>query len=282
MEAAVPQASEDSAEKRARRGRGLSKSRIVDAALQMIDEQGMAAVTMRALAARLGVEAMSLYKHVENRDKIFDAVVARIVNELSEDDRVPREAQDGWQPYLAEIARGIRRYARAHPHAFPLVATRPSEAPWINPPLRSIDWIEAFLTALADDGFTDEQVLFAYRAFNSFLLGYLLLETSAMTIHDPRPGDGSYAPGGGEGSDEPAAAEAAVPGALTPTRSEDDRIDVAEANTDRQLLDPRGELDIHRYPTVRRLSEGLAEDHFEQEFEAALEHMLAQIEENLG
>jgi AcrR family transcriptional regulator len=236
---------------------------------------------MRALAARLGVEAMSLYRHVENRDKLFDAVVDRIVNELSTDDQVPERPEHGWRPYLTDVAHGIRRYARAHPHAFPLVATRPTEAPWINPPLRSVEWIEAFLSALSEQGFTDDQVLFAYRTFNGFLLGFLLLETSAMTIHDPLPGDGSYAPSSGQGSDEPAAAEAAVPGALTPTRSEQDRHDIAHADSDEELIDPQGELDPRRYPMVHRLTEGLAEDHFDDEFETGLQRMLDQIEDSL-
>lgn len=261
----------------AQRGRGLSRTRIVDTALAIIDEQGMAAVTMRGLAARLGVEAMSLYNHVQNRDKLFDAVVDRIVNELSADEQVPRRPDHGWIAYLTSIARGVRRYALGHPHAFPLVATRPTEAPWINPPLRSVEWIEAFLTGLHDEGFTDDQMLFAYRTFNSFLLGYLLLETSALTVHDPLPGDGSYSSSGTDGSGERTAPETAVPGGLTPTRSKADRRDVADAETSEELIDPQGEVDPARYPTVHRLSEGLSEDHFEEEFEAGLVHMLEQI-----
>ena len=85
---------------------------------------------------------------------------------------------DGWRPYLSGMAHGVRRYALAHPHAFPLVATRPPGAPWVNPPLRSLRWVEAMLRGLAGEGFSDEQVLFTYRAFNGFLLGHLLLETA--------------------------------------------------------------------------------------------------------
>jgi TetR/AcrR family tetracycline transcriptional repressor len=260
-----------------RRGRGLSQDRIVDTALAIIDEAGMGAVTMRAVAARMGVEAMSLYKYVRNRDTLFDAIVDHIVNELSQDDQVPRTPEQGWRPYLTEIARGIRRYACAHPHAFPLVATRPTEAPWINPPLRSLPWIEAFLTGLHDEGFTDDQVLFAYRTFNGFLLGYLLLETSAMAVHDPLPGDGSYAPVGDESSDATTAAEAAVPGGLTPTRSKADREDIARADTNEELIDPQDAVDPGRFPTIHRLADGLAQDHFEAEFESGLAHMLDQI-----
>jgi hypothetical protein len=53
------------------------------------------------------------------------------------------------------------------------VATRPPSAPWVNPPLRSLRWVESMLTGLAKEGFSDEQVLFTYRTFNGFLLGYL-------------------------------------------------------------------------------------------------------------
>jgi TetR/AcrR family tetracycline transcriptional repressor len=261
-----------------RRIRRLSTQLVVDATVAMIDERGMAAVTMRGLAARLGVEAMSLYKHVENRDKLFDAVVDRIVNELSTDPAVARAPEAGWRPYLAAIARGIRRYARAHPHAFPLVATRPTEAPWINPPLRSVEWIEAFLAGLQAEGFTDEQILFAYRAFNSFLLGFLLLETSAMTVHDPLPGDGSYAGAGAEGGNEPTDAAHPVPGGLTPTRSRADRKAI-EADGP---AEPQEALDHDRFPTINRLAPGLAKDRFEAEFETGLQTMLDQIDACLG
>jgi len=261
----------------ARRQPRLTKQRIVDAALALIDEQGMAAVTMRTLAARLQVEAMSLYKHIANRDKLFDAVVDRIVGELADDRKLDPEPTQGWRAYLSDIAFGVRRYARAHPHAFPLVATRPTEAPWINPPLRSVDWIEAFLRGLQAEGFSDEEVLFAYRSFNSFLLGFLLLETSAMALSDPRPGDGAYATTESAGSDEATAAEAAVPGGLTPTRSQADRHAIARAENATELIDPQGELDPGRYPTIHRLAEGLAEDHFEVEFQLGLDAMLDQI-----
>ena len=257
-------------------GRRLSRERIVRTAIELIDEQGIGAVSMRVLAGRLGVEAMSLYKHIGNRDQLLDAVAERIVGELAEDDDVPRSpAGRDWQPYLAGLARGIRRYARSHPHAFPIVATRPTDAPWINPPLRSVEWIEAFLHSLREAGFSDDQTLFAYRSFNSFLLGFLLLETSAMTIHEPAPGDGAYSRS--EDGDEPGNADDPVPGGLTPARSRADRETVAEANSPTELINPQDTIDRERYPTVHELAQGLAEDHFEAEFEQGLQAMLTQI-----
>jgi TetR/AcrR family transcriptional regulator, tetracycline repressor protein len=265
-----------------RPGRGLSLDRIVNATLDLIDDQGIGAATMRAVSSRLGVRSMSLYRYVEDRNELFDAVVDRIVNELSDDPEVQVRPVDGWRPYLMRMAHGVRRYARAHPHAFPLVATRPPTAPWVNPPLRSLRWVEAMLTGLAAEGFTDEQVLFTYRTFNSFLLGYLLLETSAMAQRDPKPGDGSFtgtdtAPDTGDPASRPAADP--VIGGLSPVRSAEQREAIAEADSPIDLLDPADEIDRRRFPTVYRLAEGLAEDRWEGEFDAGLDDMLDRIAE---
>src|ERR1700736_1727327 len=227
---------------RSRPGRGLSLDRSVTATLELVDAQGIGAASMRAVSSRLGVRSMSLYRYVQDRDELFDAVVERIVNELAEDPEVQSRPVDGWRPYLAGMAHGVRRYARAHPHAFPLVATRPPAAPWVNPPLRSLRWVEAMLTGLAREGFSDEQVLFTYRTFNGFLLGYLLLETSAMTLRDPKPGDGSFtgtdtSSNDGGGSAGQAAANPVI-GGLSPARSAEQREALQDADNPGELLDP--------------------------------------------
>jgi TetR/AcrR family tetracycline transcriptional repressor len=267
--------------RRSRPGRGLSLDRIVTATLELMDEQGIGATTMRAVSSRLGVRSMSLYRYVQDRDELFDAVVERIVNELADDPEVQLRPVDGWRPYLAGMAHGVRRYARAHPHAFPLVATRPPAAPWVNPPLRSLRWVEAMLTGLAREGFSDEQVLFTYRTFNSFLLGYLLLETSAMTLRDPKPGDGSFTgtdtiSDDGGGSAGRAAANPVI-GGLSPARSAEQREALQDADSPRELLDPADGIDARRFPTVHRLAAGLAQDRWEGEFETGLEDMLDRI-----
>jgi len=267
--------------RRSRPGRGLSLDRIVTVTLELMDEQGIGAASMRAVSSRLGVRSMSLYRYVQDRDELFDAVVERIVNELADDPEVQLRPVDGWRPYLAGMAHGVRRYARAHPHAFPLVATRPPAAPWVNPPLRSLRWVEAMLTGLAREGFSDEQVLFTYRTFNSFLLGYLLLETSAMTLRDPKPGDGSFTGADaisedGGGSAGQAAADPVI-GGLSPARSAGQREALQDADSPRELLDPSDGIDARRFPTVHRLAAGLAQDRWEGEFETGLEDMLDRI-----
>ena len=269
-----------------RPGRGLSLDRIVTATLELVDEQGIGAATMRAVSSRLGVRSMSLYRYVQDRDELFDAVVERIVNELADDPDVQLRPVDGWRPYLTGMAHGVRRYARAHPHAFPLVATRPPTAPWVNPPLRSLRWVEAMLTGLAAEGFTDEQVLFTYRTFNSFLLGYLLLETSAMTLRDPKPGDGSFTSTDTVSNDggEPGGSAAVNPviGGLSPARSAGQREALADADSAGELLDPMDAIDARRFPTVHRLAAGLAEDRWDGEFETALGDMLDRIAAIVG
>ncbi|WP_375489869.1 TetR/AcrR family transcriptional regulator [uncultured Jatrophihabitans sp.] len=258
-------------------GRRLSLELIVTETLALIDERGIAEASMRTVGERLGVRAMTLYRYIHNQEELFDAVVERIVNELNDDPQVPFPASDaGWRPYLEGLAGGVRRYAITHPHAFPLVATRPPSAPWVNPPLRSLRWIESVLTTLSDGGFTDDQVLFTYRSFNSFLLGHLLLETSARVLNDPQPGDGSFQRGDRSGGRDPVDPTDPVPASLSPTRTSAQREDRAETvdGSSRATDD----LQVgNSYPTIHRLRAGLTEDRFDAEFAAGLTVVLDRI-----
>lgn len=262
--------------------RGLSLDRIVGETLALIDEQGIAAASMRSVGDRMGVRAMSLYRYVASREELFDTVVERIVDELSFDPGVPPHPTAGWRDYLGRIAHGVRRYALAHPHAFPLVSTRPPGAPWINPPLRSLRWVERLLMALHDEGFTDEQVLFTYRTFNSFLLGYLLLETSAAALRDPKPGDGSFQQGDRDGGSDPVDAADPVPGGLSPARSAHHRESLGDADDAQSRLDPSGDVDSAKFPMIAHLRSGLTEDHYAFEFSSGLERLLDRIAEFLS
>ena len=158
----------------------LDRDRIVAAAISFIDEFGLPGLTMRRLGGILGVEAMSLYRYVPGRESLLDAVVEAIVEEMRVDEEVLDEPRDGWQDFLQRLAHGVRRIALSHPRVFPLVASRPAEAPWLRPPLRSLTWVETFLQGLTKEGFSDAAAVSAYRAFTSFLLGHLLLEVAAL------------------------------------------------------------------------------------------------------
>lgn len=278
----------------AKRAARLTRQRVVAETLALIDEQGIAAVSMREVGERLGVQGMALYRHVASRDELFDLVVERVVDELSADPDVRTRPVDGWRDYLVRLAHGVRRYAIAHPHAFPLVATRPATAPWLNPPLRSLRWVETLLAGLQSEGFDDDQTLYTYRTFNTFLLGFLLLETSAMALRDPKPGDGSFQQTDADTADDaiadpahpartvaPDAADP-VPGALSATRTAAEHNAIDAAGTPRERLDPTGgSVDDEDLPTIARLRTGLTFDYYAVEFDHALADLLNRIDEVL-
>jgi len=215
----------------------LSTAIVVMAAVDHIEERGLPELTMRRLGQVLGVEAMSLYRHVSGREELLDAVVDHIVGEMDDDDDVVTGPTDGWQDFLQRLAHGVRRVALAHPRCFPLIASRPPEAPWLRPPLRCVRWVELFLQGLLADGFSDEAAVEAYRAFTSFLLGHLLLEVAA---HGADVG----------------------------------LLDVLEAGSAPEGPDGGG---LAGFPAVSRLRHLLTEDHAVAEFEVALETLLDRL-----
>lgn len=154
----------------------LSRELIITTALAQIDANGAQSLSMRSLAQELGVEAMSLYRHVHGKEDLLEGVVALLMDDLLTD--LDGDLAAHWQGYLQTAAHEIRRIAVEHPRVFPLVATRHPAAPWLRPPLRSVEVVNAFLSALITHGFTDQQAVDTYRSFSSFLLGQLLLEAS--------------------------------------------------------------------------------------------------------
>jgi len=272
---------------RVRRGR-LSRQVVVDAALELIDTEGLGGLSMRRVGQRLKVEAMSLYGYIANREALLDAVVDSIIDELWADPEVAFTPQDGWQDYLSRLAWGVRRFAIAHPRAFPLVATRPPEAPFVRPPLRSLRWLEAFLTALRREGFTDEAVLYAYRAFTSFLLGNLLLEAGARSADDPAavalpseplPADAPNADTAdpadrGQDVRQPDVATAAIAGA--PLH------DATTVEAPVAPIDAAVSIDAAQYPVVAEFAGRLAQDHAEQEFTDGLRDLLDRLATHPG
>jgi AcrR family transcriptional regulator len=156
----------------------LSRDKVLAAAVEAIDSEGLREFSMRQVADRLGVEAMALYHYVHGREDLLDGIVEYVIDDLYGDPDVHMHTDD-WQDYLVRLAHGVRRIALAHPQVFPLIATRPPAAPWVRPPLRSLRWMESFLETLHRCDFSDAASVAAYRAFSSFLLGHLLLEVSA-------------------------------------------------------------------------------------------------------
>lgn len=218
---------------------GLSRSLVVQAALDLIDEDGLQNLSMRAVGQRLGVGAMALYRYVSGREDLLEAVVASLVSGLRTE--LDPGLASTWQGYLQTLAHAVRRVAVEHAAAFPLIATRHPAAPWLRPPLRSPDLVEDFLTNLSGHGFTDQQVADAYRAFSSFLLGQLLLESAARGA-DTAPVEEPFDEG------------------------------------DAQIPQRDGRRDLSDTPTTTRLKPLLSEDRSDEEFEVGLETLLDRLE----
>jgi TetR/AcrR family tetracycline transcriptional repressor len=224
-------------------GRKLDRASVVAAALRSIDRDGAQGLTMRGVGQDLGVEAMSLYRYVNGREDLLEAVVTVLLERLAAS--LDDELAQSWQGYLQTLAHEVRRIAVDHPNAFPLIATRHPAAPWLRPPLRSLEVVEGFLQTLSAHGFSDEQVVDTYRVFSGFLLGQLLLESS-------------------------------IRGAETsPVEVPLDEGDATISNRD-------GNVDLTGSPTILRMRSLLSEDHSLAEFEAGLESLLDRLELGLS
>lgn len=102
----------------------IDRTAVLDASLSLADEGGVDAVTMQAVAARLGVTPMALYRHVENKRDLLDGVVERLLDEVP----IP-PAGTPWQDQLVAMGRGLRSLARRHPTVFPLLLQLPATTP---------------------------------------------------------------------------------------------------------------------------------------------------------
>src|SRR5919202_194847 len=97
----------------------LDRRVILHAALQLVDAEGLAALSMRRLGARLGVEAMSLSYYVPDKAALVQGLAEVILDDL----QLPSAPVHAWQTAVREVARSFRRLGLAHPNVFPLLAT---------------------------------------------------------------------------------------------------------------------------------------------------------------
>ena len=147
------------------RRRPLDRVQIVDAAVALADEDGLPAVSMRKVAARLGVEAMSLYHHVANKDDLLDGMVDAVTAEFT----VPTDAPD-WQAVLRGRCQAAREALRRHPWAVGLMDSRSS------PGMATLRHHEAVLASLRGAGFSVAGAAHAFALIDSFLYGFALQE----------------------------------------------------------------------------------------------------------
>ncbi|MEV3962521.1 TetR/AcrR family transcriptional regulator [Nocardia sp. NPDC050193] len=148
--------------------RKFTREQLRTAALALVDEQGLAALTMRNLAAELGTGAMTIYNYVDGREGLEELVTQAVMGETCW-----TETPDDWPAQVVSVAAGMWRAVRAHPHAIPLILTRrSSDIPTLAP-------AEALLRALAHSGRSGVELLVAFRVVSGYVTGFAQAELTS-------------------------------------------------------------------------------------------------------
>lgn len=149
-----------------------------EAAIELADESGIESLTMRKLAARLDVEAMSLYHHVANKDALLTGVLDTIVAEIEEElgDVTQPVTPDSWRSILRNRILTARRVMLSHPWATGLIETRSTSTPSI------LRYMNALLGILLDGGFSYDLGHHTLHALGSRALGF------NQELFQPAPG----------------------------------------------------------------------------------------------
>jgi AcrR family transcriptional regulator len=143
----------------------LSRERVLRAAVALADQSGLEALTMRRLGQELGVEAMSLYRHVANKDDILDGIVDLVLGDID----VPPTGTD-WKSAMRQRAISAHEVLLAHPWAAMLIMSRFNIGPGMT------RYLDATLGRLREGGFSIEGALDAWHTLDSHIYGFTLQE----------------------------------------------------------------------------------------------------------
>jgi len=153
----------------------LSRDRIVDAALALIDDDGLDALTMPRLAGRLGVGTMSLYRHVDDKDDLVNAVAEHVLSGV----RVPDGAPDDWRGRVVGYLRALREQTLAHPALSRILADRGLT---VGP---VFDQLEQAHTILLAAGFSPTDAVRAFYALLTYVFGFVMWELPRVHQQPP-------------------------------------------------------------------------------------------------
>ena len=159
----------------ARRSR-LSRERIVDAAIALIERDGSDALSMRRLGNDLGVEGMAIYRYIDGRDALVQAIGDRLLEPLH-----GVEMTGGWRAAADRFATALRAIAVHYPGTFPLIGFQPLDT------ATKLQTVERLLHALIADGFDACDALAIYRVLAAYARGYALAEATGFTVDASQP-----------------------------------------------------------------------------------------------
>src|SRR5579863_3237980 len=155
----------------------ITRDLVLTTALQIIDRDGADGLSMRRLARALDRDPMILYRHAPGKAALLDGVAETVLAQLH-----VASADPDWAGQLRAVARRFRALALAHPHAVPLIVTRPLATPLALRPLGTLRPLEDILTLLTRAGFSGPDALHIYRALLGFLNGHILDELQELTV----------------------------------------------------------------------------------------------------
>ena len=155
-------------ERRRPRVDGLSNDRIVNAAIELVDAEGLDALTVRRLASALGTGSASLYRHVASRDELLALMVDHVLGEIV----FPDASQSG-RARVIGLASELRRVLMAHPRLLPALTASPLLGP------NAMRGAERGLLDMFEAGFDPSAAVAAYLALIDYVLGTVYFDTSS-------------------------------------------------------------------------------------------------------
>jgi AcrR family transcriptional regulator len=167
----------------------LTREQVLFAAMEIIDQDGVEALTMRRLGQALNRNPMGIYRHAADKDALLDGVVEHVFSELVVSSEPGRDQGSGqhdgdWEVALRRTAHAFRRIALAHPNAVPLLVTRSVTGPLALRPLGTLRPLEELLEVFIGAGFDPRGALHATRLFTGFLYGHIQDEMQQQ-VPDP-------------------------------------------------------------------------------------------------
>lgn len=151
--------------------KGLTREKLVGAALAIVDREGLEALSMRKLGAELGVDPMAAYRHLPNKEALLDGVLEAVVSQVD----LTVDSDAPWPEQLRRIVEADLEVLLAHPNALPLVARRPLTTP------NSMRLVEAALAITSSAGIPRHEAILAINTMGLLVTGLAIAITAASS-----------------------------------------------------------------------------------------------------